>query len=380
MKTKNWFSILVLVGIIAIVIACSTSRKIDTPATIPRNTSATSPTTNTSDEKTGPVPFTVFPFDLSEINYITPLGNLNPPGHTFPTAKHYMHFNQSGKIINFYAPADGKIVKIMQWPHSIYGVTYGIVIKHTKTFRTAFEYFVNIDPAILSQVDLGNTNVEENALIPVTAGQVIGQVHGGSFRLVNLDNKPCFIDPQKYCSSREAAFTCDLYADSALKYYEEPLKSAVYSKLLPRYGTGDKEGKICYDVAGTLSGNWWLEGVTDYYNAWGTVHLHFGYDMIYTTKMVIVSGYHWNLVPEGYGLKHQIHDSDIRPENVTPATGKVSYKLYNYEPTFPAVGEQQEQFRLMIVQMLDANRIKVEVFDTQADTADFTANARIYTR
>ena len=36
-------------------------------------------------------PFTTYPVDFERIRSITPLGNLNPPGHTFPTD--HMYFN-----------------------------------------------------------------------------------------------------------------------------------------------------------------------------------------------------------------------------------------------------------------------------------------------
>jgi hypothetical protein len=35
------------------------------------------------------IPFTEFPADMDKVSSIIPLGNLNPPGHTFPTGHMY---------------------------------------------------------------------------------------------------------------------------------------------------------------------------------------------------------------------------------------------------------------------------------------------------
>jgi len=53
-------------------------------------------------------PFTSYPVEMEKISNIVPLGNLNPPGHTFPT-DHIYFFTDTNKYpggFNVYAPGD----------------------------------------------------------------------------------------------------------------------------------------------------------------------------------------------------------------------------------------------------------------------------------
>ena len=68
--------------------------------------------------------------------------------------------------------------------------------------------------------------------------------------MVNLDRPLTFANPARY--SRET-----LYGDGPLKYFEEPLRSQLYAKV-DRDGS-ERDGRIDYDVKGTLSGNWFAD-------------------------------------------------------------------------------------------------------------------------
>jgi len=71
--------------------------------------------------------------------------------------------------------------------------------------------------------------------------------------------------------------------------------------------------------------------------------------------------------------KWGIQDDAIRPEGVSVSSGKVVYRLMYTEGL--------TQAGLMLVQMLDENHIKIEVFpNAQGSDAEFDANAKTYAR
>jgi hypothetical protein len=57
-------------------------------------------------------PFTAFPVDMARIKSIAPLGNLNPPGHTFPTDHMYFYKNDSLTDFQVFAPGNITITRL----------------------------------------------------------------------------------------------------------------------------------------------------------------------------------------------------------------------------------------------------------------------------
>src|SRR5712672_3030835 len=55
---------------------------------------------------------TVTPMDLSDIREIAPLGNLNPPGHTFPT-DHIYFYAAAGPSVPIVAPGAIRITQAL---------------------------------------------------------------------------------------------------------------------------------------------------------------------------------------------------------------------------------------------------------------------------
>ena len=101
-----------------------------------------------------PSTFLVSPLEIKEIRFITPLGNLNPPGHTLPTSHIYFYFTNPdscpcdlGRLRTVVAPAGGKVQ---------YGLTGfdGRIIVGTMavqmiaTDQIKVETFLNIQPPV----------------------------------------------------------------------------------------------------------------------------------------------------------------------------------------------------------------------------------------
>jgi hypothetical protein len=284
---------------------------------------------------------------MSNIGSITPLGNLNPPGHTIPTDHIYFyHPNPSVPVV---APAGGTVFEARRgqddalYVNAAQGVMY---------------YLAHL---------VLDTKIQNGSQI--TAGQALGVTStfaqaldlGVSNDLVTL----FFARPARYP-------TQTLHADSPLKYFEEPVRSSLYSRV-HRNGA-DKDGRIDFDRVGALSGNWFLEDlpVDNSMNvANGPQHLAFARDVSDPAQLRIAIGGSLSM-PGAFWLA----DTAADPADITPATGLVAYTLYGNPAVRTGAGAG-----LLIVQMVTAERIQIETFPgSTAATASFTGASLFYVR
>jgi hypothetical protein len=281
--------------------------------------------------------FRASPIALEQIRYITPLGNLNPPAHTTPTDHIYFYFaapnageTPAARRTDFFAPADGVVMAVLSGPD-------------TKVFvRAASGIRYYLDHLTLdAPLAVGAT---------MSAGQRIGTTggaYGVDLGVVNDTITLAFANPSRYNDDT-------LHADAPLKYFTEPLRAQLYAKV-QRIG-GDLDGRIDYDVNGTLSGNW--------YGAGGAA-MSFAYDT-YDPSQVRISVGALQGGPGVYG----IGPGEPLPRDVSPASGVVRYTLM----LGPSAVAQ------MLVQMLDAQRIQIEVFASSYSSGGFSSNAIVLTR
>lgn len=313
----------------------------------------------------GTVLFSYSPIATNELTRIVPLGNLNPPGHTLPTDhmyfyKHYHddlpHPDPNDKF-TVYAPASGYIQSIIQ-PEG----DYKVFIKCTNTF---YYYLNHILP--------GQGIVQG---VSVAAGQAIGTSsgpHGIDFGAVNTDVTLSFVQPGRY-------YWQTLHTVSPLEYYVDPLRSTLLSKVL-RDGA-DKNGKITYDQAGTLAGNWFLEGLPidqgDSPDGW-TQQVAFVYDVKDPSLFRISIGGQLTMVGA-----FAAPSSPRKPEEVTPVFPMTPYPLYNRMGLMEQPTLSGDPLGWIYVRMLDGARVQLETFRIQdypnGPPGDFTAAAKIYVR
>ncbi|MDE3253490.1 MAG: hypothetical protein KGO92_11830, partial [Bacteroidota bacterium] len=72
------------------------------------------------DSQTGNIPmtdltrggFTALPIDTADITALVPLGNLNPPAHTFPTDHMYLYCFTSKSVLPIHSPGIVRIIRI----------------------------------------------------------------------------------------------------------------------------------------------------------------------------------------------------------------------------------------------------------------------------
>jgi hypothetical protein len=305
----------------------------------------------------GTLSFSVSPIPPADLQNITALGAMNPWGHTLPTDHLYFshHFNAGPFApVTIVAPASGVVESVL----SRGGGDAKITVRVTSRFVYA------IDHVILKPEFVSGT--------PLPAGTELGTSTSGvfDFGVVNLDRPLTFANPARY--SRET-----LYADNPLKYFEEPVRSQLYARV-DRRGS-DRDGRIDYDVAGTLAGNWFADDLPPERSSIGgdmsvgTRQLSFARDVVSPDRLRISLG--------GLGMTGLWGVPPDAPDfaRVTPASGLVAYRLL--ETGEPGAAPGTRQLGLLLVQMLDESRLRIEALpDSRATTGTFGPNSRIYLR
>jgi hypothetical protein len=300
--------------------------------------------------------FTVAPMDPSAIQYIVPLGNLGPWAHTLPTDHAYLyhHAGQTGfEPVRVLAPAAGTV------SNTYPGVGGEVKIWIRVNSRYTY-YFDHVVPA--AGIGVGS-RIEAGALVGTSPAIAF------DFAVTDQATPQSFLVPARYGQDT-------LYAKSPWPFFTEPIRSALYAKV-QRAGS-DLDGKVNYDVSGTLSGNWFADDLPVTQSSGNDIsiggrQIAFARDVRFPDRQrVSIGGFN---VTGAWGVPPDAPDFAA----ITPASGVTVYRLlYQGEPGGPA-GTQQRG--LLIVQLTDATHLKIEVVpDTTATTASFSADARVYVR
>lgn len=342
----------VLGGLLGLLLA-SCGKSSDTTATAVGASASRGCQQDSSISSAGPGTFTASLVSLDDLASVTPIGQMSFPSHLFPTEHTYFRLLATPSRHTVYAPGTGVIAQILDQPISI--PSQKVWVRMTKTFCYHVDHVV-----LAAGLGVGTT---------LTAGQVLGTddgpttLHQVDFGVINADlTLPGFINPVRHAYS--------LHADSPLKYFAEPIKSVVYAKV-DRAGS-DKDGKIDFDQPGRLVGNWFHESTPSDGPGGEAQGLAFAYNVHNPAEVRIALGS--KLVLPGL-FAHQAGAPD--PVTVTPASGKATYKLYWATGVEPV---QSTQSGLLLIQMLDDNRVKAESFSGALESAEFTVNAQIFTR
>ncbi|HZR22875.1 MAG TPA: hypothetical protein VFA59_04750 [Vicinamibacterales bacterium] len=293
--------------------------------------------------------FRASPIALSEIRFITPLGNLNPPAHTIPTDHIYFYFaapdageTPIGRRTDFFAPADGVIRYVITTDPP--DTKIGFQASATLTY-----YVDHLIPSI--PLTMGTK---------VTAGQRIGtsgSAYGIDLGVVNTDLTLAFANPSRY------AIGDTLHADAPLKYFDEPLRSQLYSRV-QRIG-GELDGQVNQDVAGRLAGNWYEERTS--------TQIAFVFDTYDPSQIRISIAAIGGVSRTGV---FAVAPGDPSPRDVSVASGPIVYTLTTSRSGPPVSGAPAGR---LLVQMTDDQHLQVELVPS-GGPASFTSNAVRYTR
>jgi hypothetical protein len=305
--------------------------------------------------------FSAIPVVMPEGATLTPLGHIQPVGHVLPTDHVYFYSwnidspgaHQDTITRTVFAPGDGVVTWILFQDFGI--KDYKIMFRITTNFYYYLDH-VLLDPSI----KVGTI---------VHAGDRVGTTDpGGALDLGAFDmtqTLPGFLVPARYPDQT-------LHCVSPFKYFTEPLRSQLYAKIRRVPSAPDKDGKIDYDIPGKLAGSWFHESLPRTVETSGPTgwprSLAFAYDFNDPSQVRVSIG--GTIATPGVWAVQQ---DAVRPENVSTASGIVTYRLQHIFQNFQA--------GLMLVEMQAADRIRVQVFEgSQAATATFDSRAQIYVR
>ena len=233
--------------------------------------------------------FTISPVALTDFFGWVPLGNMGPPGHTFPTDHQYIYVNDPNTLpthrtVNIVAPRNIIITKA-----HLGTVNPGAITDYTVEFSPCaetyaqFGHVLTISPALLAQLGAFDqfcnvyspvststvSTCETKAVaISVPAGTVIGTAGGDIPHSIALDFSlwdgrvpaTVFANSSHFSQSGDDHFDM-LHIVPANDYFTEPIKSQIATRV------GSYDGKIVrtiapiggtigVDVAGTAMGFW----------------------------------------------------------------------------------------------------------------------------
>jgi hypothetical protein len=243
----------------------------------------------------GDVLLSHFPLNDGDHGFITPLGNLGPPAHVFPTMHMYVSVNgteyqSNGDVIPgnskpLIAPADMAVVEINafetitpdgSWTE--YDFTFGIC----QDVIGRFGHVGSLAGALLTTVTAAPSNdcyeyttggfadrrykscSYKNINIQVRAGDIIGSVgdRNGNldFRLNDYRKPALQFANQARWSPLEQHTAC------FLDYYPADMKARYYEKLGSQYQNQTFQrtreprcGEVAVDIAGTAKGAWFFQ-------------------------------------------------------------------------------------------------------------------------
>lgn len=209
-----------------------------------------------------PGSLTVAPVDFARVSGLVPLGNLNPPGHTFPTRHMYIYFSAPGAV-HVYAPGDLRIYQLSRFKNITSGFT-DYRIEFGNPFGTVLflSHLSSIQPGLLEKAGgfegstcetytTGGATMEycrKQVSINVRAGDLIATANAGS-AISNID----------------MGITVNEVAACPLDYFTASVRADMETKAGTASGSYKRtEPPVCgeynLDIPGTLQGNWYKQG------------------------------------------------------------------------------------------------------------------------
>ncbi len=334
----------------------------------------------------GRVSFSHSPVDLSGVIGFAPMGEANvlPKDHggfplrepfTFPPSVPAIAVADG--VIAFAVRGTRSVLPIPDAPEELWGTTYddwGLEIEVSGTMKAKYAHVTQLHPDLMER--LGSQPADErgrNVRVPVEAGDTIGWLgpHAAmDFSVFDRELRLSFLNPSRYPRDH-------IYSANIIDYFDEPVRGELLSSALRQIPP--RGGKVDYDVEGKISGNWFREGTTSFIQ-WSR-QLAIVYDHIHGDRIFISDGSPMSDVPgfqdPGRPDIWWVRGNTPRPETVGVGDGVIKYTLISHGL---APDEVKATLGVMLVEMTEAGRIRVEVFKGVEDAAGFTPAAKIYVR
>jgi hypothetical protein len=259
------------------------------------------------------VAFTSPPMRMQDLGYIRPLGAMLD-GHVTPADHVYVGPVNQNAADNTYPvlmPADGTVVDVSRMPDQYVGDRQDVTLApedHRLVISFSCRYFAiyihvhKLSDALASQVTGIKANESRKVSINLKAGDTVGYIGGQTFDWTPVDAKTTlsgFMTPSLYKGESWKAHTI-----SPFDLYTGDLKTQLEAKSLR--SAAPIGGKIDYDQAGKLVGNWFRSGTGGYsgkqQDRYWDGHLSVVPDYISPTYTVVSIG-NWEGSAKQFGVK-----------------------------------------------------------------------------
>lgn len=163
------------------------------------------------------------------------------------------------------------------------------------------------------------------------------------------------------------------YSFSPIGQFPAPLRTQMEALV---YTADDPLGRLSYDVAGTAQGNWFEEGTpADISFRFDQTHRQLFLGRLQVRYATRIANARWTEPLIGLVT---IDPEAPSWEEITPASGLVSLRAWNI--TREGTPNLDFPRGTLLVEMLSADRLRIEWFDTHEPVEAFTAGARVFER
>jgi hypothetical protein len=218
---------------------------------------------------------TISPVDMQYVNFVLPLGNLNPIfGHVIPSDHNY--YIMSANEVEMRSPGNLVITQIRE--DTKFGISptdYFLAFKvcdgvtmyfaHPQSLTPEImAHFVNPDCQEVYQGELHFRNCSKFVNIPVVTGQLLGTAGTNQ----NFDIGAFNVNYENQFASTRDYNEWTKYGFCPFDLFNTRVRSQIYAKL--NRTANPLCGLFNYDQLGTLQGNWFLSGKSymDQMNTW----------------------------------------------------------------------------------------------------------------
>ena len=213
------------------------------------------------------------PMKIQDIDYLTPIGVLGPPGHTYPTDHMYFYTDwEKEGAVKIYSPGNITLTKISNTvytpkegkePVRPWNTDYELKFTACREITGLFGHVVNLTDELQNKIgEISEENTEtwstadetivsydKRVDIKLTSGELMGWAAppGGALDLTLLDSRVSNYFVNKDIQSYEEHIVCPL------NYFTESVRKQLEPKLGAKYPGGDKFCNLTLDQCGTIA-------------------------------------------------------------------------------------------------------------------------------
>lgn len=347
------------------------------------------------------VSFTASPVPIDQMGYLEPMGKTSD-GHVTPTDHVYIapkSMNAADNTTDVVAPADGTVTVVSAMPSQYIGdrqqqtaaEDHRLVVTHNCRYVSIFIHIHQLSDALKKAVGTLAPNDNKMTSIEVKAGDKLGKIGGNPVDWSLMDATKTlsgFITPSLYDGESWKVHVID-----PISVYSGELATQLTGKSLRT--SAPFGGKIDYDKAGALVGNWFKEGTNGYrgrdMNRYWDGHFSIAPNYIDPSGTTVSIG-NW----QGKAAQFTAKAGSLNPADVTAKNGVVKFELVpvgytTAEGTQPLSPMLTKGARLtqtgdtagtLLLQVQPGEKLKLERFPgkTAAQVTGFTDAAVTYKR